>query len=827
MSDTYLNAATLKKILFEIGTSLGIDNSIIDSKVSDVLQSEVKFLPIRHHSPGSTILVQRWIEKYKPKLILVEGPVLADDLIKYLIDKKTIPPIAILSLYADRNNTFGLNGILSPDSSVPAKFEAHYPFVSYSPEYVALSEAIKRKIPIHFIDLPLTGLISYQTASLKDPTKDPELFKMQGESIYTLSAFYKRFAQVFDFEDFTESWETLFEIGASKFDIDQLRESMLLFCAYLRQTIDDKLLKANGTLARESYMKYNINNYIKKYKVKEKDVLVITGGIHSIELINSTPQNFSYPTKQLINSLVPFSYYRISQKSGYMSGNQAPQFYDMIWRKFTSNLEHTYEAVALDFITDVFKEARLKGNSVSISDSINSFQGAKMLAMLRRREEPDLKDIIDSIYMVLIKGNPEIEGKYLESLIQDKSIGYKVGKITPNMGKLPLQQDFYLQLETHGIKPEEKKQTKNLNLREEAESKISQLFWKIKFLGINYAVRLGGPDVLKGITGTFTEKWSLKWNLKIDVKLVELSTYGSTLEEASKNKLVEETKKNIKNFNLITNLLFQSLSMGYIDHFQDLYDECLNSLEEDNQFLSLTEGFFNLIMIFQFMAMMDSQKANLVLMEKLIHRSYYTCCFAIPNFANPPEADEVIYIDAMKMLGNTIMSIQNIDIDFTVYVESIKTCSENTNNEFIKGGTIGILYLLNYLTVSEIETIIYDYLNSVDSIKVKIGELIHGLIYVCQIKILINQEIVKLLAEVVGTVDWDVFSAILPALRKSFSELHLTEYEIFVEKLAEHYGLIEKKHVELKEIIEEDIKDFFKSVDDKLRKIFEEWFGKV
>lgn len=827
MSDTYLNAATLKKILFEIGTSLGIDNSIVDSKVSDVIKSDVKFLPVRHHSPGSTILVQRWIEKYKPKLILVEGPVLADDLIKYLVDKKTVPPIAILSLYADRNNTFGLNGILSPDISVPAKFEAYYPFVSYSPEFVALSESIKRKIPIHFIDLPLTGLISSKATNMKDPTKDPELFKMQGESVYTLSAFYKKFAQVFDFEDFTESWETIFEIGASKSDIDQLRESMLLFCAYLRQTIDDKLLKANGTLARESYMKYNIDKYIKKYKVKEKDVLVITGGIHSIELLNSVPQNFNYPTKQLINSLVPFSYYRISQKSGYMSGNQAPQFYDMIWRKLTSNLEHPYEAVALDFIIDVFKEARLKGNFVSISDSINSFQGAKMLAMLRRREEPDLKDIIDSIYMVLIKGNPEIEGKYLESLIQDKSIGYKVGKVTPNIGKLPLQQDFYLQLETHGIKPEEKKQTKNLNLREEAESKISQLFWKIKFLGINYAERLGGPDVLRGITGTFTERWSLKWSPRIDVKLVELSTYGSTLEEASMSKLVEETKKNVKNFSLITNLLFQSLSMGYSGHFQDLYDECLNSLEEDNQFLSLVEGFFNLIMIFQFMSMMDSQKTNLELMEKLIHRSYYTCCFAIPNFANPPEADQVTYIDAMKMLGNTLISIQNIDIDFTVYVESIKTCSENTNNEFIKGGTIGILYLLNYVTVSDIETIIYDYLNSVDSIKVKIGELIHGLIYVCQIKILINQEIVDLLAEVVGTVDWDVFSAILPALRKSFSELHLTEFEIFVVKLAEHYGLIEKKHIELKEIIEEDLKDFFKSVDDKLRKIFEEWFGKV
>ncbi|MFX0075436.1 MAG: DUF5682 family protein [Candidatus Hermodarchaeota archaeon] len=827
MSDTYLNAANLKKILFEIGTSLGIDNSTIDTKVSKVKNSEVKYLPVRHHSPGSTILVKKWIEKYEPKLILVEGPVLADDLIQYLIDKKTIPPIAILSLYADINNKFGLNGILSPHSSVPAKFEAYYPFVSYSPELVALTEATKRKIPIHFIDLPLTGLISFQAANMKNPVKGPELFQTEGDSIYAVSAFYKKFAQVFDFEDFSETWETLFEIGANKSDIDELRESMLLFCGYLRQTTDDKILEANGTFAREAYMKHNIEHYIKQYKVKEKEVLVITGGIHSVALLDTVPQDYKYPTKQLINSLVPFSYYRISQKSGYMAGNQAPQFYDMIWRKFTSKLEHPYEAVALDFITDIFKEARAKGNIISISDSINSFQGAKMLAMLRRREEPDLKDIIDSIYMVLIKGNPEVEGQYLESLIQDKSIGYKVGKITPNIGKLPLQQDFYLQLETHGIKTEEKKQSRDLNLREEADSKVSQLLWKIKFLGIDFANRLQGPDVLRGITGTFTEKWSLKWHPNIDVKLVELSTYGSTLDEASKNLLVEETKKNLDNFSAISNLLYQSLSMGYNDQFEDLYDECLNSLEKDNQFLSLAEGFSNMILIFQLMSMMESQKTNLELMEKLVQRSYYTCCFSIPNFANPPEADEVIYIDTMKMLANTLISVQNIEIDLTVYTESINTCNENSVNEFIKGGTIGILYLLNYVTVSEIKTIIFDYLNSSDSIKVKIGDFVHGLIYVCQIKILINQDIVNVLAEVVGSVSWDVFSAILPAMRKSFSELHQTEYNIFVEKLAEHYGLIEKKHVELKEIVEEEIKDFFKSVDDKLRKIFEEWFGKV
>jgi hypothetical protein len=232
-------------------------------------------------------------------------------------------------------------------------------------------------------------------------------------------------------------------------------------------------------------------------------------------------------------------------------------------------------------------------------------------------------------------------------------------------------------------------------------------------------------------------------------------------------------------------------------------------------------------MIFQFMAMLDCSKMDMDLIGQLIQRSYYTCCFIIPNFANPPSGDEVKYIDAMKMFANTLISIQNIDIDLNVYIESINTCTENTGSEFIKGGTNGILYLLNYKKVQEIEKLIYAYLNSIDSIKVKIGDLIRGLIYVCQARIIFNQDIIKVLAEVVETIEWGVFSAILPALRKAFSELDPNEYEIFVEKLAEYYGLIKKKHVELMEIVEEDVRDFFKTVDEKVRKIFEEWFGEV
>ncbi|MFX0020476.1 MAG: DUF5682 family protein [Promethearchaeota archaeon] len=820
-----LDVKSLENILFEVCNSLGLNIKLIHNQISKVKRSNIKYLPIRHHSPSSTILVKKWIEKFKPKLVLIEGPSLIENLFQYIVAADTFPPIAILSIFADINNDFGLNGILSPDPSIPVKFEIFYPYLSYSPELVALTECISRKIPVHFIDLPLTGLLSFLSESSESKNLSSHIAHQ--ESIYFLSTFYQKITQIFEFDSFNETWETLFEISAPKSEINQLRESILLFCSCVRQTIDRKLLNADGTLERESYMKYQIENYIKKHDVKEKDTLVITGGIHSVVLPDTPSKDTKYPIKGLINSLIPFSYFRLSNKSGYLSGNQAPQFYENIWDKLKMEIKNPYEVVALEIITDIFKNARQDGYVVSISDSINAFQGAKMLAMLRRRIEPGLKDIIDAIHMILIKGNPQIDGKYLEDYIYSKTIGYKVGKITKKIGRLPLQEDFYFQLESLGISLEEKKKDHSLNLRKETDIKTSYFFWRIKFLAIDFLERVYGPDIFKGKTGIFTEVWSLYWTPSIDVKLVELSAYGSTVEEASYNKLIEEAKKNLKDFNKVSNLLFQSLLMGFTNQFKRLYTECLNSIEIDNEYLSLSQGFLNLFMIYQYLSMMGGQKDNLSLITKIIHRCYYKCCYSIPNYANPPTQDEEKYIQATKKLANALNSLLEINLDLNAFIESIKICISSTDNEFIKGGNLGILYLMNKLSLSDIKIVILEYLNSIEAIKVRIGDLIRGIIYVCQAKILFNKDIVALLSEVVENIEWDIFTAILPVMRKTFSELEPREYEIFVEKLAEFYGLKTSTIKGISENIEDEIILFFRAIDKKVKDIFELWFGEI
>ncbi|MFX1444691.1 MAG: DUF5682 family protein, partial [Promethearchaeota archaeon] len=641
------------------------------------------------------------------------------------------------------------------------------------------------------------------------------------------SLFYKEIAQIFQFDSFNETWDTLFEIGANKTQINDILESYLIFCACIRKTIPNMASELNGSIEREKFMKFNIEYYIKKYGVDEKDVLIITGGIHSVALADTVPKKILFPEKGLFNSLVPYSFYRMSETYGYGSGNQGPQFYEYIWKNMIKDTQYAFEAAALELITDIYSDARIKKYDISVVDSINTFQSAKMLAMMRRRNEPCLNDIIDAIYMSLVKGNPDIEGAYLKEFIRDRVVGFKIGKITKSIKQLPLQADFYLRFESFNINLKEKSKLHKLNLRDETDQKKSHLFWRVKYLNLGILERNKGPDLLQGVSGVFEEEWILSWNPNVDAKLIELSNYGSTIEEATKNMLIEESKKYIKDFQKISLLLYHTLVMGLPTLFPHIVIVCIDSLDKDDKFLTLSRGFSNLIIIFRLLHMMKNQGYNLNLINKLISRCYFASCFSLPMMANPPKDLEDTFIIAVKDMATTLIGLSTIKLNINMFEEGLKTCIDNSDNDFIRGGCIGILYLMNSIQIKDIEYLIREYVQSEDSIKVRVGEFVRGLIFVCQTKLLYNSDIIKLLSEIIENIETNIFLSIVPSLRKTFSELSLREYEVFVEKIAELYGLKTSKFKELTEKIEDKYLLFFFQINEKVYKIFKKWFNEV
>jgi len=800
-----------------------IDPSEIESQISQILQSDITYIPIRHHSPGSALLVKKAIRKYKPKLVLIEGPITSNNLIQYIVDKGTIPPIALLSTFSDGKNMFKLNGILTPEITIPAKFQIHYPFLSYSPEYVALQECAHLNIPSSFIDLPLTAIIPYM---IKEMEFGPHYLKLEEENFKT-SRFYEKLIDIFHFNDFDEIWDSLFEIGIDEGDIEQIRECLLVFSACIRETMPSELIENDGILVREKFMKYTIESLISKYKVKNSEVLVITGGIHSVVLNTITADKIEYFEKGLFDSLVPFSFYRLSQQSGYGSGNQAPYFYNKIWKKFRKGENKSFERTALEMILEILEDARKQGHMISVTDTINCFSNSKMLAMMRRRMEPCLLDLKDSMSMCLIKGDPSKEGAYLMELIYKKTIGSKIGKVTQTIGKLPLQLDFYQRMESFGIELKEEKQEFKLNLRDEHDLQKSQFFWKLFYLDLGFIQRILGPDILEGETGVFSELWILQWTPQIDTKLIEFNIYGSTVEEASKNKIIEDSKINKRSFQDLSKLLFHSITMGLSSLFPNISDICFESIEIDVKFTSLSKGFINSVMIHRYLNMMENQKKNIYIVEKLIKRSYFASCFLIPQMANPPKDLEIEFTLSLRDMGTILLGISEIDLDTDIFYESLKNCLSNTQNHFIKGCCYGILYLMNYLDVDTLKDNILEYLKSENQIKVHVGEFIRGLIFECKTQLLFNDDIIDVLSQVIVELEWSVFNAILPSLRKTFSELDEREYEVFTEKIAVILKLKTKEVQELRDGLDENVLMFFSEINKKVEEIFNNWFGGI
>src|SRR5262245_6181109 len=100
--------------------------------------SSPRIYGIRHHGPGSAHSLAQELERNKPDCLLVEGPPDAASVLPLLAHEEIRFPVALLLYVPD-----------APNRAV------YYPFAEFSPETTAILYALKHKIPVRFMDLPM------------------------------------------------------------------------------------------------------------------------------------------------------------------------------------------------------------------------------------------------------------------------------------------------------------------------------------------------------------------------------------------------------------------------------------------------------------------------------------------------------------------------------------------------------------------------------------------------------------------------------------------------------------------------------------------------
>lgn len=805
-------------------------------RVDALLADPLYWFPVRHHSPTVAHFLRRAILERRPKVVFVEGPPEADELVPYVVDKKTKPPVALYSMYRDDADVLGLAGVVSPAKDVPARFSAWYPLLPYSPEYVALAAAKEVGAEVQFIDLPHHALISLRRAELQpagskeaegddeaEGDEDGEEEPVADEAPETTldadwerhaaeSSYYQRLAEAAGYRSWDEGWDALFEgarrhPGSGMAQVEAFRRDLALFCGGVRMTTPRERMEQDGTFARERHMWRRVQAGLKARRLKPEQALVVTGGFHLFLDREDREPPPDPPAGTLYATVAPYSYFRVSEHAGYGAGNRAPLFYERLWGALERGAaeEPAQVQAMVDHVVAVLSRGRtacaakddegevaVRSDGLSSADAIAVTQHAHMLAALRGRGAPLLDDVRDALVTCCVKGSPSDEGSHLLRAMTAVEVGSAVGRVTPALGRLPLLHDFHATLDALALGEllgKEKRLDLTLDRREEQGARRSAFLHRL----VHLEVPIGALQTTAGATGTlFREVWRLKWSPAIEEALVGRSLYGDDVETASVNLLEEELRKDEQHAGRTCERLVRSVVMDLPGLLVRLQAACGAALDADRRLGSLAQALTHLLVLDRQAAFKGLSREPIA---ELVTRAYGRACLSIPDASDVPEEEQAEVTDALKAIAEAVLGTQQDvalapTIDRSLFAQQLRAAAAASSTPYLQGAFRGLLAELRDETPEQLAAHVSAFARARPETMIRAGEFLDGVLTVSRTSVLLGASaLVAALDELLRAADWEAFTTMLPRLRLAFERLHDRQRDSIGDRVAERYGL--------------------------------------
>jgi len=456
---------------------------------------EPVYFGVRHLSPAAAFHLRKALDEARPELVLVEGPCDLNDQMKWLCHPDTQFPAAILAY-----------------TKTPPVRTILYPLAIYSPEVQAILWAHENNVTCRFMDLPSSVFLAMQ--------KDEEEDTPPTESVYEK-------LEILTGEEHDTFWERNFE------QCHDYHLACNTFGGELR--VSGPVEQEN--LLRESYMKRVIHDATcSGYRPEE--IFVVCGAYHVEGLKTCEPITDEalrkLPRADSTATLMPYSYYRLSTRSGYGAGNKAPAYFHLLWDAMN---EEGLQSAASTYLVKLAAAHRNAGNIVSSAEVIEAVRLALTLCQLRGCNYPCLQDLKDAAITTMGHGNLS----ELAVAFADTEIGKTIGYLPEGVTRTSVQEDFYRQikkLKLDRFRTAELQQL-DLDLREKLTVKsqdaafldLNRSFFlhRLRVLGIHFATILRS----KQEKSNWGEYWQLRWTPEVEIEVVESSLLGDTIEGAA------------------------------------------------------------------------------------------------------------------------------------------------------------------------------------------------------------------------------------------------------------------------------------------------------
>lgn len=470
---------------------------------------------VRHLSPAAAYHLRRALDEAKPELVLVEGPSDLDGQMHWLCHPEARFPIAILAY-----------------TQTPPVRTILYPFAIYSPEVQAILWAHAHGVPCRFMDLPSSVFLALEP-EVPGPDVQEEEEQQTTESVY-------RRLETLTGEEHDAFWERRFEQIENP---EEYQAACNTFGGQLRTASIDSPRRTAETLVREAYMKRTIQEAMDGGVPAEK-IFCVCGAFHVDGLAENAPMTgeelAALPTAASCATLMPYSYYRLSSRSGYGAGNKAPAYFELLWQARNGP---GLEQAPYRYLTALAAAHRRAGNLVSSAEVIEGVRLAQTLSAMRGSKVPTLSDLRDASVTTMGHG----QFSELALAAADTEIGKKIGFLPEGVSRTSVQEDFYRQLKelrleqyrTADLWQLDLDLREKLNVKSEAAALIdlrrSFFLHRLRVLNIHFCQLL--PSRQEG--RSWGEYWQLRWTPEAEIEVVESALLGDTIQGAAAYALKE------------------------------------------------------------------------------------------------------------------------------------------------------------------------------------------------------------------------------------------------------------------------------------------------
>ena len=385
---------------------------------------------------------------------------------------------------------------------------------------------------------------------------------------------------------------------------------------------------------------------------KPEEIVVIVGAYHLLGIQNNLPAMTDDELKKLPKAtaqltLMPYSYLRLSSRTGYGAGNMAPYYFELMWRAMQTN---TMDKLAATYLTKIAKILRDQGQNASSASVIEAVRLANVLSAMKGGTYPVLEDLHDAVVTCFGGGGLSSVAEAINKV----DIGTAIGALPEGVSQTPVQEDMNQELKRLKLTNYKSAiaQDLSLDLRENLKVKTkeaafidlnrSTFLHRLEVLGIHFATQ----QRVQQDKASWAEKWVLQWSPEVEIEIVEANLKGETLEIAAAFILKEQLSE-ATDLSVVAKIIRQACECQLTHIFGNALSTLQSLLVDSNNFVETAFAAHELSMLIQYG---DLRQFNLEPLKPILQQLFLRASLLLIDASSCDDKASKPIVEAMNTM---------------------------------------------------------------------------------------------------------------------------------------------------------------------------------